>query len=70
MKKIVIVSSVIFLLFLALVTFSFLKISDKNIFPKKIVERKINQFDEFKKYMVFKGSFYADNIFNVYDESF
>ena len=49
MKKIVIVSSIIFLLFLALVTFSFLKISDKNIFPKKIVERKINQFDEFTK---------------------
>ena len=49
MKKIVIVSSVIFLLFLALVTFSFLKISDKDIFPKKVVERKIKDFDEFKK---------------------
>lgn len=49
MKKIVIVLSVIFLLFLTLVTFSFLKISNENIFPKKKVERKLQSFDEYKK---------------------
>ena len=35
---------------------------------ESIIEQSEKYKNEFKKYMVFKGSFYADNIFDVYDE--
>ena len=33
-----------------------------------IIKRNDKYKNEFKEYMVFKGSFYAKNIFNIYDE--
>lgn len=33
-----------------------------------IINKEVKYKNEFKEYMIFKGSFYADNIFKVYDE--
>ena len=52
------------------------QIDENQIFNKKymanidedIIKRNDKYKDDFKEYMVFKGSFYAKNIFNIYDE--
>ena len=52
------------------------QIDENQIFNKKymanidedIIKRNEKYKDDFKEYMVFKGSFYAKNIFNIYDE--
>ena len=52
------------------------QIDENKIFFKKykanidedIIKRNEKYKDDFKEYMVFKGSFYAKNIFNIYDE--
>ena len=41
---------------------------DESKLDENIIKRNDKYKNDFKEYMVFKGSFYAENIFNIYDE--